>query len=272
MSVIDLNQFRANKGLASRSDRLAQIRGQLQIVVVDCAYDSINASDTREWLGKIAQFKINAYLDDWSDGVLPLDAGDFVGIHLLLCQQTESDLEIIAGLKLMTHDRCRRFGLVFSAFHALEGVPGTEPHREAILQLIQEADRQQTSVGYLSSWAVRPDAKRSRELARFCRDVTTAMIVQGCREFNVPHSIAFGVQRLKVERYHESLGFKPLTSGGQPLPVFTSRSYMNEALTTALADSTAFSAEAEAITEEYRDLWNARLDVGLLPAADKKAA
>lgn len=275
MSVIDIRSAKDRQDLAgnSRSEQIAQTRKQLKIVVLDCPYDTVNDPLTRELLGKIAQFKINSYLDDWSYGVLPLDAGDFIGVHLLLCQDSGSGLEIVAGFKMLTHDRCREFGLEFPAFHALNGTQGTQPHHHAIERVVSAADRRGQSVGYLCSWAVRPDAKKSRTLARFCRDITTALIVKGCESQNVPYAIAYGVQRLRVDRYHESLGFKPLTLDGKSLPVFTSRSYMGEALTTALVDASSFSEEARQIAAEYQDLWDARIEIRAeRAAAAKKAA
>lgn len=267
MSVTNIKNYR------NTQDIMQGIRKQLRIVVLDCPYNTINDPQTQKLLGKITQFKINSYLDDWQYGVLPVDSGDFVGIHLLLGIENQGELEIIAGLKIMTHDRCREFGLEFSAFHALNHTPETLPHQLAIEQVVKKADEKRQSAGYICSWAVRPDAKKSRHLARFCRDISGSMLMWACQEFGIPHAIGFGVQRLKVDRYHEWLGFKPLLYGGQPLPVFTSKSYMNEVLTTSLIDAYGFSEEAKNTALEYRDLWESRIEIrGTRDDVKKEAA
>lgn len=264
MSVVSLD--------SRRTSSAASLTATHQIVILDSLYDNIHDDQALQLFAKAARLKIQGYQGNYTFPVLPVDQTDFIATHILLCEKSATGLEPIMGYKIVTFDQCQRFKQEFPAFHVIGSQTSLPDHFTAIAAEVGQAQEGRERLGYIGSWTVRPNLDDKRTMARHCRDVSTATLVLMCRELGLTRGLTFAVRRFKVEKYHESMGLKPLEHEGKALEPFPYEAFFGELCSVSLLDTKAFSEEAKSMAVRYQDLWKERLVLRSDPAAVKKAA
>lgn len=250
---------------------LDSISKRLRLVIFECPYDTIENPIAQSLLGKIARMKITGYKAEYPYGATPVDTGDFVGTHLLLCEELRGgDIEPIMGFKSLSYRRCQIHELEFPAFH-LFPKEDHEKHRRAVESLLDEAERNGEETCYNGSWTVRQDLRSDRTLIQLCYDVTLLLLVRYYTDYRIQNVLAGATVRFKVHRFKEFMGWEYVESDGNRLATFPCKPFFNEEV--ALMRLRKFSPEAHALAERYRFFWEQRLTVSAVAEeASKKAA
>lgn len=236
---------------------LDRLKGrQFRIVLLNSAYDTMESPQTQSLLGQIAAFKIRGYRSEYPYGVLPLDAVDFVGCHLLLCEETVAGLKILVGMKSITLDRCRVHALEFPALHLLDG-QNLPDHRLALEEAIERSTRLHHRLGYNGSWTIHPEVRTDRVVRQLCYDATVVFFARYYRDYEIGNVIAAATVQFKVERFKEYMGFGYMEHKGKRLDSFPYLPYPG--CRVILMNLTQASAEADALAARYDTLWRNRL-------------
>lgn len=251
---------------------LEAINRTLRLVVLESPYDTIEHPLAQELIGKIARMKISGYKAEYPYGATPVDTGDFVGTHLLLCEQDKNgSLEPIMGFKSITHRRCELHGMEFPAYHLIEDGQFGE-HKQLIRSLVEQAQSKNEEIAYNGSWTVRQDVRKDRALMQLCYDVTLLLLVRYYTDYRIGNVLAGATVRFKVHQFKEFMGFEYPTLHGKRLPNFPCKPFFNEEV--ALMLLRQFSPAAHRLADRYRTFWENRICISAqeLVREEKKAA
>ena len=191
---------------------------RLRIVILDHAVSCWDHSVTRDLFHKIVNLKLKGYGREYSDRVLALDTFDFIGAHLLLCEERPNgELHPLMGYKSAPLKVAEHYNLQFPAFALLRssGVPEYIP---VVEKLIEQAKRAGEEICYDSSWTIDQKVKEDRDLNRHLRKMFTSLIVNYHRDFHREQWITCGVVHFKTDQFFTWLGGKAIT---EPFPQLT---------------------------------------------------
>ena len=232
--------------------------GILKIVVIDCAYDTMENVQTQTLFAKTVAMKIRGYRKHYPYGVLPADAGDFIGTHVLLCEEQIGGLEPLMGMKFTTGARCHTHHLEFPLFHVVDR-RFTE-HHYAVEKAVNTIIKANESFSYSASWTMDEEARKDPNFANFCKHLSIAFFYHYAETYEVKNLFAAATLRFKVEQWKLFLGYQPLENNGVPLPAIECIPFFNEPI--LLMHLRKFRPEASNHAEQFNYLWNRRLTLG----------
>jgi hypothetical protein len=239
-------------------DLTNKAKKDLQIVVIDSFYDTVNQNDALFWLGKLFRFKVNSYRKSYPYGILPFSESDLIGTHWMLCERTKEGLEPLAAFKSIDSKRTEQFHIEFPAF-GIVNQSNLISHYKAIATEMEKCHSKGHGLGYLGSWTVRPEIK-NRRLSILCRKVCVAMFCQWVKYFNIQTAITFASLRFHVEKTHQYLGMTRLKANdGSELADFLARPFFDEPACVSVLYSQNQSAESKQDALDYLDLWENRI-------------
>jgi hypothetical protein len=240
--------------------------GKLRVVVIDAAYDNLDDPLMQRLLGKILAMKVAGYRAQYRYGVLPIDTGDYIGVHLLLCEETPEGLDPIMGLKSVSAHRCDWH---LAAFPALQlAHPERLPqHHQAVQRKIAEIRAKGERYAYSCSWTMHPLVREDRELSILCKNVNMMFFLRYYTEYDIPHIFAGATLRFKVEAWKEYLGFEAMSLDGKVLPDFNCSGFYGEPV--RLMYLQKFTDECRFFLKQYDALWAERLTIGDTPAVER---
>jgi hypothetical protein len=243
----------------------------LRVVILECPYDVMGHKEVQSLFPKILALKIQGYRSAYPYGVMPVDMGDFVGTHVVLCEEREEGLVPLMGFKSVNLDRCETFRLQFPAFGLLDGTQLSE-HKKAVLEYINRAKSKGESVGYNGSWTMSPEVRVDRKLAQTIKDMSISFLALYYQTYNIKNVVAAAVVRFKVNELKKFIGFSPIQLGSKSLETFSSPAFFGEEL--ALMTVEKFSDEINALAKTFETLWNQRLILSqeTLASQSEKAA
>ena len=238
------------------SERTGPHGGKLRIVVINAPYDTLDDPLTQELLGKLVALKIAGYQKEYPYGVLPVDTGDFVGTHLIVCEELDGKLSVLMGYKSISVERCETHHLKFPIFHLLEFDP-LENYRQAVRDVLSEAASKGESVAYNASWTISPEVSRDTDLRKTCVDLTVAMMYFYYTEYKIPNIVAAAIRRFKVDRLKIFIGYNYLKLGETVLPPVMLPTFFNEVA--SVMHLREFTPEAIELSMRYLTLWEKRI-------------
>ena len=250
-------------------ERVGPRGGKLQIVVINAPYDTLDNPLTQELLGKLVALKIAGYQKEYPYGVLPVDTGDFVGTHLIVCEELEGKFTVLMGYKSISIERCETHHLKFPIFHLLESEP-LENYRQAVRDVLSEAVSKNESVAYNASWTISPEVSRDTVLRKICVDLTVAMMYFYYTEYKIRHIVAAAIRRFKVDRLKLFIGYNYLKLGETVLPPVMLPTFFNEVA--SVMHLTEFTPEAIELSMSYLGLWENRITLERLNSQPQQKA
>ncbi len=230
----------------------------LQVVVIDCAYNSFSDPFTQKLFGKFVDMKLRGFLEEYEHGIVPLGAYDFVGTILLVCEKKGAELEPIFCFKSSTLNRAQYFSLPFELLDCFHH-DDRSIHKQAVQAVIQHASQNNINLGYNSSWTIDPRWRSDPRLKLLARELSVAVFTSYYRNYQIQEILIGGALRFKVDRIQAFLGFEYLKSNGENLPPLEIWFAKNEKV--ALMHLKQFSKEAIEMAEKYQKLWDRRITI-----------
>ncbi len=149
--------------------------------------------------------KEKGYRNAYKSNVLPMGEDDFVATHLIIAdEKPNGDLVPVVMYKSLKQSTCKKFNIEFKAMSLLKG---TKFENSLELGRVLKDPR---DISYDSSWTINPEYKRDKEFSKYLRDLTTIMITNYHKNFNVPRWVTAGVIKYKIDQYFEFVGGKEL--------------------------------------------------------------
>ena len=191
----------------------------VKLVTLDDFYHTVDQEPSREFFGKMSRLRAQGYGPDYPDNYLPMDAADLVCRHHLMCRPgPDGSWQPFAGFRQIPIDRCDRHGLDVPLLHTVRkaGASLASETLEAFLAKGREASREMI---YSASLTMCKDLRGDRDLAKLVRELLAAFLTDDHFRGGQAPTLGAAVLRFKTHLWFPEIGFQPLQSGGQDLPV-----------------------------------------------------
>jgi hypothetical protein len=247
---------------------------RLKIVTLDCPYDTFDHQETQEFFSQMVRVRIRGYQGAYGYGVLPLDGTDFIGTHLLFCEEGDGGLNVISTMKSTSYSRCKAFNIPFPAL-GLAKSSQQEPQVRYVERFMESADAGNHDVTYIGGWTIDPARKKNDTgIVSILRELYVAANVQLMREQPAVRAVLIGGNiRFKTDQFFNQMGFEyGIDENGNRLPAFGAQFAFGEPVT--LLGLHTFSESALALGIKYQSQWDNRIEIKAAPGKIglKKAA
>lgn len=181
-----------------------------QIVQMENPFESWHDPVIRRLFEKTSTLKFKGYRPKFPQGVLPLDASDWIADHFLLCRHDRGDIEPVMGFRRMKLARSRQYFQGFApALICHES--GCTHHIRAIDKLIQRFDSQPELISYTGSFTIMPELRADRMLIEELVRFMVVLHYLFHEEEGTGHEIVTAAApRFKLDALLQSYGFVPL--------------------------------------------------------------
>lgn len=225
---------------------------KLKIVVLQNPTATWSQSRTQELFSQLIQLKHDGYALEYSPGVTPYDAADFIGTHLIICEEGErGQLKPVVAYKSLTLEEADFHRILFTPRGILSS---SNQDTERLESIIRNARDSGTRLSYDNAWTMLPSVRKNREYSKMLRDLTTTIGVFYHYEFQIPEWLVIGIVRFKTDQYFRWMGHKEITP---EFPFFSS--YDEPAY---LLHLNSYSKESQEIAERYKRMWDEKLVIG----------
>jgi hypothetical protein len=216
----------------------------------------------------MVSLKLAGYRARHAYGVLPVDAYDYVAIHLLLCEEGKDGLQPLMGSKTVTLDRCLLHQLPFPMISLLdEAGASAAAHRSAVQSIIDRSVANRTPLCYSGSWTVAPNLHLRPKLLDEVRSLFEATYMFCQLSCGVREMFCGGAPKMRTDRTVGEWGANRLAKDGVTLPPVSIPHLQN--IEMYVMHLTEFAEPLRQRSERWRSLWENRLviDAGQQPAA-----
>lgn len=186
----------------------ADIHG-LKIVILDNPLDTWDSKQTQHLFRQMVSLKLEGYRSEYPKNVLPLDASDFFGTHLMICKiDFSGDLIPLVAYKAVTLERCESRRQPFPPRAILKA---SQSDDSALVDVMDRCRNENIPLSYDSAWTMNPKVRENREFSKYLRDITTTIGVFFHQEFKIPEWIVMGIKRFKTDQYFQWMGHADIT-------------------------------------------------------------
>lgn len=226
----------------------------LKIVVMESPIDCISDVRAQELFSKLVELKIKGFAKEYPYGVLPLCVSDFFADHFAICEEHDGDLIPIAAYRSVSHQKCKTFHSTFPILDILNelGEPA-KLHKNFIENVVKDATGR---IDYDSSFTVVSEYRKNPLIF----DLINTIQYFFHKEKNSSGVFVGGVDRFKMNRYYNFMGYDELRVNGERLPSLPVNHLNGEIVTFYYVEQ--FSTQLAELAEKYKSVWDARLVIG----------
>lgn len=246
----------------------------ITVVLLDSYYELWETPLVSDVFARTLTLKLAGYRPRYAYGALPLDTCDFISAHLLVCKNSETGLIPLMGYKSITSERCREFKLHFPVVSAMTAAELPAEEIDHFREGLQHSEAGGSEIHYCGSWTIHPSVHQDRDLFRHLYGLLTSIhVLYHLERARGQERYAFGVLRLRTDKFLHSLGFEAYPGGnGTPLLPLPLASLAGEPVT-LMRLTGEYPDRTRAIAERYRELWERRIELSRHhPLTEKKAA
>jgi hypothetical protein len=231
-----------------------------QVVIVKSLYDVIHEQRIRNFFMDVCALKVKGYSKGYPPGVLPLDACDFVGTHVVLCEfQAEGGYKPIMGFKSVTLERCDLHCLGFPFLGGCKSPDDTRQFEAYSTGIVEEYRRSKKShlLAYNGSFTIDPDKKVDKEFMDLMWDLTFFLISSYYITEATERVVALCATKFKIQERKISRGWTPIkTVSGELGRLRLSSFYDAEVLPMELTD---IERNCRVHMDRFLSLWDNRI-------------
>lgn len=248
----------------------SQMQKNLRIIVLENPYENWTQPKVPDLFKNLVELKRLGYEGFYPFGFLPLDTGDLVATHLMICEETENELIPICAYRSLSLSQCESYHLTFPAISALSKDKGSESHLQSVELVINRVKEQNKQLTFSSGWTVHPKVRKNREKVDLMKNITRAMFYLFQDEFGSHEEIGFGVPKVKTDIYFSQIGYDRMTLDGNILEPIAHTDIGGEPI--VLIHRTNFTSAAIEAAERHRELWENKISIRVEQSAKKREA
>lgn len=244
---------------------------EFRLVVLTCPYDTWSDGLTRDLFGKIVLLKIRGYQKEYPYGILPADATDFIGTHVIIGRGSNENFVPMMGYKAVSLSRTNFHNVAFPALSLVKNVNAVD-HISAMDLLIKDCNKSNLDLIYGGSMTIDPDLRGDEALVSKLWEMMMASHLNHDLANGFKRAITGAACRFKLQRVFSYMGYEQLKLDGKDLPPIAVPFANNEEV--LLFYRKQLSPAAAALAAKYKYLWDQRLEIKSADSlnADKKAA
>jgi hypothetical protein len=190
---------------------------QLKIIQLDCPYEQFENPEVRKMFGDLIDMRKRGYSSRHAHGALPVDTYDFIGTHYLIASESNGEIHLLGGLRMVQRSMAMTYNLPFPIVSLLSAAKA-DRHLKYMDVLYQQYPASSFEFTYISSWSFDPGTREQPELVKSMYDLLCTIAV-----YSLPHPsqevrMACGIPRLKTDQYIISTGFERAADDHGVLP------------------------------------------------------
>jgi hypothetical protein len=243
-----------------------EMNSMFKIIIIESPYFTLRDSSlARELFGKVLGVRLNAYLQDYGEGVLPLGKEDFLSDLVIICQESKSELVPIYSFKITSFKTCETFKLTFPLISMLEDRYQDDVRLAKIKSFVENKLRSGKHMAYFGSRNKSVEVNWDEESAKILNGIGICALVEASNYFGLDEFVLFAMLNRNAFKYCEKLGMERLL---QDTITVDSLGH-SEAY---IMHHTQFSESALAMSKSYYSYWENRIHVGVSANVLKKAS
>jgi hypothetical protein len=238
----------------------------LQIVTMEAPYFTLRTSQlAREIFGKILGVRLNAYLQDYGEGVFPLGKEDFLSELVIICIKDKLSLEPVYSFKITMLDTCNSFNIPFPIASMLQERYGKSKEFKTIQDFLAQKLKNNAKLAYFGSRSKSIELPWNKESAGLLYHAGVSALVNCCDSFGIDEFILFAMLNNGAFKYCEMLGMERVLKD----PVIIDSLASSEGY---VMNKIRFSSEALDVAGKYSSFWEKRIHIAATGKVQLKAA
>ncbi|MFY7991716.1 MAG: hypothetical protein ACOVP4_00360 [Bacteriovoracaceae bacterium] len=182
---------------------------------------------------------------------LAIDQNDFLGTHIVLCEEVEDELRVLMSFKIMSEDLALHWNIPFSGRDVVKKSE-SELHIIAVEDYIKRCQDKGRKIAYPGSMTMCPSIKDPSERTEIIK-IFQALLTFYHKEIYPSVSICVARDRVRSEFFLREMGFSELSFGGQVVPPVLLPQYRNEPFKIMVVED-YFSLHALRMMKTYEEL------------------
>lgn len=251
---------------------MSDFTNRFQVVVLKSPYDFMRDKQVRSLFSDICDLKITGYSKEYPDGVLPLDASDFVANHIVLLEKTSMGMLPIMGFKSISLGACDRHRVNFPILGMLKSAQDTSAHHSYFERMLADyrARGAADTLAYNGSFTVHPEKRSDEKFMAHMWDLVFFMISSHYITEKTERVVAVCATKFKVDHKKTTRGWAYCEETGKRLERYSASSLYEADLIPM--EMTNIRENCQVHADRFKDLWENRVVHALDQAAKKKAA
>jgi hypothetical protein len=227
---------------------------QYQLVVLQNPYLSIDKPSTSAMFAKMASLKIQGYVCEYGNRVMPVDEYDLFGTNLLLCEWRDGELTPLSGTKIIKSSQCRFFRRPFPPVELVRS-GGDEVCLLEMEKMVADLHAKGDDISYDYAWTVLPELRRSERSAEL-KETLLGLWALYHADAELENFFVSGTLKVKTDKFFLSVGCSPVIDGSY----YYLRGINDEKA--LMMRSRKFPEWVDNLAEKHRDLWDRRIVIG----------
>lgn len=227
----------------------------VRVFILESPYQTLRHSEiARSMIGKLIGVRLNAYLQDYDEGVFPLGTEDFIAHHVSVCIENNGQLTPVYSFKIMMIDKCEQLGIKHPLLSKLEDRYRATSSLQQIESFLQERQRKGATLAYFGSRSKSVEIQWEKASSILLFNVGLMSLVKASEYFKIDEFSLFGMLNKNAYQYCEMMGMNKIIA--------------EDLIIDSLAASKAFvlhkeqfSSEAINIANKYSKLWENRIHI-----------
>ena len=234
---------------------------QLRVIIVENPFENWKAPLIPDLFQQTVNLKRLGYEGYYPKGFLPLDTGDFVATHHLICEENEQGFSVIAGYRSLKLETCNTYGLRFPGLAVLDKDKGVEKHQAAAKIVLDQIQKSGKSMSFGSGFTVHPKIRGDREMVAYLKDITRALMINYPLENGIDEEMGLSVPKVKTDKFFSEIGYEFISLHGTALPPFKHADIGNDEV--YLIHRTGFTPYAYEALKRHQSLLENKIHLGL---------
>jgi hypothetical protein len=237
-----------------------------RIVIIESPYITLRDSSlARELFGKVLGVRLNAYLRDYGEGVLPLGKEDYLSDLVIICHENKGELVPVYSYKITTLRTCENYKLTFPLVSMLEDRYKNDTKLARIKSFVEEKRKAGKHLAYFGSRCKSVEVQWDEKSAKLLNGIGVCALVEASNYFKIDEFILFAMLNQNAFKYCEKLGMDKLFQETATVDSLG----LSEAY---IMHHTQFSESALTMSKSYSSYWENRIHVAAKVNVLKKAA
>lgn len=231
----------------------------LQIIVIKepiLTLTNFQDSFQNSLFSKMLSLKYHGYSNRHNKNTLPIDTTDFIGTHLIVCENEGDELIPLMAYKSTTVETCEKYNLKFPFLGLLEN-SGNKVCLNETHDLINKLKKNNSSLSYDTSWTMSQKLEGLREKRDYLKEILQMLLVKHHTDYNIPNWVTFGICKMKTDLLFKSMGGIEISQE----PLIKHPGLNGQDAVAILLPSNNYQFEALRMSKKHELLWKNKIEI-----------
>lgn len=230
-----------------------------KLVVLECPWENWENPDVRDMFTKVALLKKRGYGPHWGKGMMPVDATDLVGDHVIACYEDEhGELHPFTAGRSIDEKICQTYHQNYPPMDYFAEDPSFKEFVDITNESIDKLSLTDKKISYYSSWTIDPSFRKlDKRLIQYSKDLYSALTYFYHSAYDIPEFFCFAVLNFNTDKFFGAWGCERVKKNDKELPNLVVPRYSDYELGYMKLET--FSEELKELALRYSSLWQNRI-------------